>query len=578
MAVQQQHVARGFSVPDATALLEATASVGPVPHSAIFTEPLASPTLPSPSSLLSHSPTSQSPPAMLGPTAPEDLPSPTTDPSGPTQEDLGSNKEPRSPSRLILGDEVIDEFIDYDLVYARHTFVASLEGQVCVFKSDSLELLDDTNSYWWLVKCIKTDEIGYIPAENIETPHERLARLNSFRNVQLALPSKSDLHNVPLPLIPRRNIRFNEVPSVCEDYDKDYYDSDDAEEEETVDGEPPIDSTDDAISPTAQSKAVFVKSESPSLDRQSVSSDPPYTSPVGKSRRVSSMTLGQNLFQKFIRRSGSKVDRADRNRLSLVVSDSLDRTRGKQAGTVLPSSSVHSKVLPNSVQSPNGSLTSPAGSPASSPLPSKAASPESAALNVLRIYAGNVDLKATFKTVSLSKTMSAIDLLEQALRRFRVTGTVEEYYLSVIHMDSLERRFTDTENVSETLEMLRQKHLPGVGFNSSSKMAAGPTSPIHASDDNFIKVIINKKLNLYEKKYHLVRIFICDEQDPLVRTYKTLGISPDATVRDIIGIAVKKFKLNANEPGFTLTSLFGDKGKPPERLLFQANQEFEKQR
>lgn len=50
-------------------------------------------------------------------------------------------------------------------------------------KGDSLILLDDTNSYWWLVKVLKTEEVGYIPAENIETPFERLARLNKHRNV-----------------------------------------------------------------------------------------------------------------------------------------------------------------------------------------------------------------------------------------------------------------------------------------------------------------------------------------------------------------------------------------------------------
>eukprot|EP00842_Homolaphlyctis_polyrhiza_P005541 jgi/Hompol1/5989/HPOL_000154-RA len=49
--------------------------------------------------------------------------------------------------------------IDDELVYALHTFVATLEGQVCVLKGDSLELLDDSNSYWWLVKTIKTSEV-----------------------------------------------------------------------------------------------------------------------------------------------------------------------------------------------------------------------------------------------------------------------------------------------------------------------------------------------------------------------------------------------------------------------------------
>jgi hypothetical protein len=53
-------------------------------------------------------------------------------------------------------------------------------------KGDSLLLLDDANSYWWLVRVLKTEDVGYIPAENIETPYERLARLNKHRNVDLA--------------------------------------------------------------------------------------------------------------------------------------------------------------------------------------------------------------------------------------------------------------------------------------------------------------------------------------------------------------------------------------------------------
>ena len=58
-------------------------------------------------------------------------------------------------------------------------------------------------------------------------------------------------------------------------------------------------------------------------------------------------------------------------------------------------------------------------------------------ISVLRIYAGNVDLKATFKTVAINKDMIVSELLEAALRRFRVPdANPEEYYISVLHMDS----------------------------------------------------------------------------------------------------------------------------------------------
>ncbi|KAG0348452.1 hypothetical protein BG004_005181 [Podila humilis] len=82
-----------------------------------------------------------------------------------------------------------EDDIDFNLVYAFHTFVATQEGQASVVRNDSLMLLEDTNVYWWLVRVLKTGVIGYIPAENIETPFERLARLNTYRNVALSAPT-----------------------------------------------------------------------------------------------------------------------------------------------------------------------------------------------------------------------------------------------------------------------------------------------------------------------------------------------------------------------------------------------------
>ncbi|CRG83103.1 Tip elongation aberrant protein Tea4 [Talaromyces islandicus] len=79
-----------------------------------------------------------------------------------------------------------DEDIDFEFVYALHTFVATVEGQANASKGDTMVLLDDSNSYWWLVRVVKDGSIGYLPAEHIETPTERLARLNKHRNVDLS--------------------------------------------------------------------------------------------------------------------------------------------------------------------------------------------------------------------------------------------------------------------------------------------------------------------------------------------------------------------------------------------------------
>ena len=40
------------------------------------------------------------------------------------------------------------------------------------------------------MRVLRTQEVGYIPAENIETPFERLARLNKHRNVDVRLSSR----------------------------------------------------------------------------------------------------------------------------------------------------------------------------------------------------------------------------------------------------------------------------------------------------------------------------------------------------------------------------------------------------
>ena len=52
------------------------------------------------------------------------------------------------------------EDIDFEFVYALHTFVANVEGQANATKGDTMVLLDDSNSYWWLVRVVKDSSIG----------------------------------------------------------------------------------------------------------------------------------------------------------------------------------------------------------------------------------------------------------------------------------------------------------------------------------------------------------------------------------------------------------------------------------
>ncbi|KAG0218101.1 hypothetical protein BGX31_011694 [Mortierella sp. GBA43] len=130
-----------------------------------------------------------------------------------------------------------EEDIDFNLVYAFHTFVATQEGQASVVRNDSLVLLEDTNVYWWLVRVLKTGVIGYIPAENIETPFERLARLNTYRNVATTAPSAEwgtfDEHVHPLDAATlqqranRRSVIFSQQNEYLEASETEWTDDED---------------------------------------------------------------------------------------------------------------------------------------------------------------------------------------------------------------------------------------------------------------------------------------------------------------------------------------------------------------
>ncbi|KAJ5226203.1 hypothetical protein N7468_007428 [Penicillium chermesinum] len=144
-----------------------------------------------------------------------------------------------------------DEDIDFEFVYALHNFVATVDGQANAAKGDTMVLLDDSNSYWWLVRVVKDGSIGYLPAEHIETPTERLARLNKHRNVDLSatmLGDNNEKSKNPLKKAMRRRnaktVNFA-APTYIEASDQEYSSDEDSEhgdffnddETETVESE-----------------------------------------------------------------------------------------------------------------------------------------------------------------------------------------------------------------------------------------------------------------------------------------------------------------------------------------------------
>ncbi|KAJ1840800.1 protein phosphatase regulator, partial [Coemansia sp. RSA 2708] len=139
------------------------------------------------------------------------------------------------PDSDILSDDndsmmsLVDEDVDFGYVYALFNFPQMVEGQVTVEEGEKLTLLDDSNSYWWLVQNLRDNQMGYIPADNIETAFGKLARVNRRKNLKLCKPDPEHmLGREPRAQANARRVAFDDNP-VTQVFDM--VDSDDDDED-----------------------------------------------------------------------------------------------------------------------------------------------------------------------------------------------------------------------------------------------------------------------------------------------------------------------------------------------------------
>ncbi|TPX34854.1 hypothetical protein SmJEL517_g02587 [Synchytrium microbalum] len=392
----------------------------------------------------------------------------------------------------------LDDQIDIGegFVWALHTFVANLEGQVCVLKGDALELLDDSNSYWWLVKCMKTDEIGYIPAENIETPFERLARLNRQRNVALIAPGDADIDEITQQdeFKVKLHVNFAESHTVIIEEIDEYEDGD---EDLSTGGD---------------------SSEAPERDSDGESLGESVSSLDSKKK-----TKKLGFFSRLLGRSTSSM------------------TSSFASLTGSGHSSKEALVKANDI-----TVRSASRNDETSPSLDSAVATESP-INVLRIYAGNVDLKANFKTVAIKKGMSVRDLVDAALKKFRISNAKDgEYYVGLLFMDSQEKILEPEDSFYDHVDSLRHRHLPGVAdFSKLSRHVSkrGLVSSVRVNDDTILKVLLNKRYG--DRDQRLVRVFLYDESDQTgkIRYYKTIAVTDTTTVAETTSVALRKFNI-----------------------------------
>ncbi|KAI8620520.1 hypothetical protein BC830DRAFT_1098622 [Chytriomyces sp. MP71] len=481
---------------------------------------------------------------------------------------------------------------------ALHSFIASLEGQVSVIKGDSLVLLDDSNSYWWLVRLIKTDEIGYVPAENIESPLERLARLNEKRNVILGCVGQNDgpleTDEVPAvgaastsPCFPNsasvsdssathvRKVAFAPTLEIFEDFE---LDSDSDDDDQHLDSQntadyAPSDHEDNHIADSLPASPTSSVPPSPTVAPHSLASSLEGGATIGASidifgnantllsnhstfatsqpivARKSSLTFFSKLRANTL--TTKPIERPPISKPPIPNPRAPNRTRRDEYRiNGNETSDVPHDYLLNSLDGAGGDAKPP--------------------INVLRVYAGNVDLQATFKTVALASETTTRDVLAAVLRRFKLAPP-DAYYLSVLHMDSLERQLPDDARVQAVIEELQRRRLPGVSEkggggggprgNVRERVRADGTvvSRVRVNGDKIIKVILNRRFEERDQSPDgpvagivttgrlLVRVFMETEGQSRHRTYKTLNVDSADTIEGVLDLAKRKFNFDLKE-------------------------------
>lgn len=80
--------------------------------------------------------------------------------AGAEDDDFDDDDDDDMMDKMSSSPSIIDEDIDFEMVYALHAFNATVEGQANVSKGEHMVLLDDSNSYWWLVRIVRDSSIG----------------------------------------------------------------------------------------------------------------------------------------------------------------------------------------------------------------------------------------------------------------------------------------------------------------------------------------------------------------------------------------------------------------------------------
>ena len=88
--------------------------------------------------------------------------------------------------------------LDPDKLYALYAFNGPDPSHCQLEQDEPCILLNDEDAYWWLVKRCRDNNIGFAPAEILETFPERLARLNCWKNENMTSSTINSLQSLDI--------------------------------------------------------------------------------------------------------------------------------------------------------------------------------------------------------------------------------------------------------------------------------------------------------------------------------------------------------------------------------------------
>lgn len=88
--------------------------------------------------------------------------------------------------------------LDPDKLYALYVFNGPDPSHCQLEQDEPCILLNDEDTYWWLVKRCRDNNIGFAPAEILETFPERLARLNCWKNENMTSSTVNSAQSIDI--------------------------------------------------------------------------------------------------------------------------------------------------------------------------------------------------------------------------------------------------------------------------------------------------------------------------------------------------------------------------------------------